>query len=149
MPLQAARHYNRFSTGRLWLAAAVADADAEGEGEGLDVAKAGVAHHLLHGVAGDEGVDGLGEVFVGPGFVTGNPGGSAGEDFREVEVVEGAENSVRRQREFEDDQAAAGFEDAMEFFQGGGGIGDVADAEGDGEDVGGFICEWETKCITI
>src|SRR5438552_7516301 len=131
MALQAARHYNRFSTGRLWLAAAVADADAEGEGEGLDVGEAGVAHHLLHRFAGDEGVDGLREVFVGPGFVTGNPGGGAGEDFGEVEVVEGVEDAIGGEREFENDQAAAGFEDSVKFSQGGRGVGDVADAEGE------------------
>jgi hypothetical protein len=71
--------------------AAVADADAEGEGEGFDVGEAGGFHHFLHRFSGDEGVDGLGEVFVGAGFVAADPGGGAGEDFGEVEVVEGAE----------------------------------------------------------
>jgi hypothetical protein len=65
---------------------AVADADAEGEGEGLNVREAGGFHHLLHGFSGDEGVDGLGEIFVGAGFVAADPGGGAGEDFGEVEV---------------------------------------------------------------
>ena len=43
----------------------VADADAEGHGFGEDVGEAGLLHAVLHGLAGDEGVDGFGEVFVG------------------------------------------------------------------------------------
>ncbi len=131
------------------LYSAVADADAEGEGMGFDIGETGGFHHVLHGLAGDEGVDGLGEVFVGAGFVAGDEGGGAGEDFGEVEVVERAEEAVGGEGELEDDEAAAGFEDALEFFDGGEGVLDVADAEGDGEDIGVGIGQGKSESVGV
>ena len=46
----------------------VTDAYAEGERAGDDVLESSGAHAVLHGLAGDEGVDGFGEVLVGAGL---------------------------------------------------------------------------------
>ncbi len=99
--------------------------------------------------AGDEGVDGLGEVFVGAGFVAGDEGGGDGHDFFEVEIVEGEEEGVGGEGELEDDEAAAGFEDAGEFGDRVLPVGDVSDAEGDGEDVGGGGGEGEGEGVAL
>src|SRR5688572_2187339 len=96
---------------------------------GFDLGEAGLFHHVLHGVAGDEGVYGLGEVFVCAGFVAGNESGGAGEDFGEVEVVEGAEKAVGGEGELEDDETASWFEDAIELTDCGGRILHVANAK--------------------
>ena len=113
------------------------------------VFEAGLLHAGLHGVAGDKGVDGFGEVFVGAGFVARDEGGGAGEDFAEVEVVEGAEEGVGGEGELEDDEAAAGLEDAGEFVDGFAPVGDVSDAEGDGEDVGGGVGERKGEGVAL
>lgn len=127
----------------------VADADTEGERFGEDVGEAGGFHAVLHGLSGDEGVDAFGEVFVGTGFVAADEGGGDGHDFTEVEVVEGPHKWVCGEGEFEDDQAATGLEDAREFVNGVAPVGDVADAEGDGEDVGGVVGEGEGEGVAL
>src|SRR5690242_15482189 len=91
----------------LRLNAAIADTDAEGHGELLDLGEAGRGHHLHHLVAADEGIYRFWEIFVRAGFVAGDEGRRAREDFSEIEVVEGAQNPVRGEREFENDQSAA------------------------------------------
>ena len=105
-----------------------------------------ISHHLL---AADEGVHRFGEVFVGAGFVAADEGGGAREDFAEVEVVQAAQDRVGRQGEFEDDQPAAGAEDAMEFADGCGGVGDVADAEGDGQHIAAGVGQRKRHGVAV
>ena len=108
---------------------------AERQGFAGGVGEAGVLEHLDHDFAVEEGVDGAGEIFVGTGAIAADPGGSAGQDVVEVEAIEAAEGSGAGQGELEDHDAATGAEDAVEFADGGGRVGDVSDTEGDGDDV--------------
>lgn len=109
--------------------------DAEGHAGDGDGGEAGVED--FGGDAGVRGelVDGAGEVFVG-GAVAGDEGGEAGEDFLEVEIIEGAEEAGGL-GEFEDVEVPAGVEGAVEVGEGGGAVGEVAETEGNGDGVGG------------
>ena len=129
--------------------AAIADADAEGHGELLDFREAGGGHHADHLLAADEGVYGFGEIFVSTGFVAADEGGGAGEDFAEVEIVHGQQEGIGGEGEFENDEASAGAEDALEFADGGERVGDVANAEGDGDDVAAGIGEGEGLGVAV
>ena len=127
----------------LALPAPVAHAHAEGHRELLDARKPRGGHHRGHLLAADEGVDALGQILVRPGLVAADQRGRARQDLAEVEVVEPAEQAVGREGEFQNDEATIRAEDAVELPKGGGGVGDVADAEGDGDDVGGLIGQGE------
>ena len=59
------------------------------------------------------------------------------------------EEGVFREGEFEDDEASAGAEDAGEFVDGLAPVGDVANAEGDGEDVGGFAWQGQGHRVPL
>src|SRR5690606_14742961 len=106
---------------------------AEGQRVDLDVGEAGGFDVGLHLLARLEGLDAGGEVAVG-GSVAGDPAGGASHDLVEVEVVEPADQPVGRLGELQHDHAPAGPEDAAELAQGPQRIGDVSDAEGDGDD---------------
>lgn len=88
-------------------------------------------------------MDGAGKIAVGTGSVAGDQGCGARHEPPGVEVVEQAEWGKSGASELEDHESSAGTEDTGELAQGLRGVGDVADSEGDGDDVEGGVWEGE------
>ena len=68
------------------------------------------------------------------------------QDVVEIPAVRAAQDAVG-QREIQDDEAAAGLEDAVHFAQRGGVVGHVAQTEGDGDDVEFGVFERELQRV--
>lgn len=98
-----------------------------------------------HRLSGGELLDGAAEVFVGVALA-GEGSGHFGKDLVKVEAVGAAEKVVGKGK-VEDDQAAAGLQDAVHFPEGGGIAGHVAEAEGDGDDVEGSVGKREVERV--
>lgn len=87
------------------------------------------------GLAG-EALDALDEVLVGV-TVAGDELADEGDGGEAPALVDGVEGRVGDLAELEAGEDAAGLEDAVGLGQGGGDVGEVADAEGDGVEVEG------------
>jgi len=79
-------------------------------------------------------------------FFAGEDAGDYGEDVMEIDAVGNAQRGWR-QREVEDEEMAAGSQDAGHFAQGAGPGFHVAQAEGDGDGVEGGIGEGEMEGV--
>src|SRR5436190_12183428 len=119
----------------LRLNAPIADAYAEGQRELLDPREPGDAHRPGHLLAADESVDRFREVLVGPRLVPADECGRARQDLAEVEVIQAPQDGIGGEGEFENDYAPAGAQDAVKLGHRRRRVGDVANAEGDGDDV--------------
>ena len=126
----------------------VENRNTKGQGLGGDVNEACFFEQCDKLVALDECVDRLGQVFVCTTFIAGDQGGCAGHDVAEVEVVEAFEDWVFGQGELEDDDACARNSDTVKLAQGGKRGCDVADAEGNGQYVGGVGCDGQAHGVT-
>ena len=119
--------------------------DAGAEGLAFRLVKTGGAEEGAHAFAAGELLDGFAEVFVG-GFFSSEKGGEVWEDAVEIRAVEPAERRGR-DGEIEDEDVAAGGEDAVHFGEGGGVGLHIPQAEGDGEGLEGGVGEREAEAI--
>ena len=118
---------------------------AEGVAGPGGVGEAGVADELEHARRAGEALDGGGEVAVGGG-VAGDEAAEPGEDGFEVEVVEGAGEAFGLVA-VEDAELAAGAEDAVDLGEAFFVVGEVAEAEGGGDEVDGVVGEGEMEGV--
>ena len=109
------------------------------------VGEAGVADELEHAGWAGEAFYGGGEVGVGCGLA-GDEAAYAGEDYFEVEVVEGSDEAFGLVA-VEDADLAAGAEDAEEFGEALFVVGEVAEAEGGGDEVEGVRGDGEVEGV--
>jgi len=119
-------------------------------GEGPEAEIYGDVADLLHegGEFGgkEEAGDGFGEVGVG-GVVSRDETAEAGEDFAKIPTIERAEKAGGRFGELENGDGAAGLEDAMDFAEAGFVIGEIAKAEGGGNEVEGAVSERKAESV--
>ena len=120
--------------------------DAGGEEVEADVGEAGAGEQVGESLGRGEIEDGAGEVGVGGG-VAGDDAADAREDAREVETICGAKKRSARLGELEDGKAAARLEDAKEFGKAAVVVGEVAEAEGGGEEVEGGVGEGKREGV--
>lgn len=134
----------RSSSGLLGLVQA---GNAEGERRALSGLEAIGTNEGLHFRAGGKAFDGAAEVFIG-GTLAGDPAGDAGHDVLQIEEIELAEAGEARDGEIEDEEAAAGAEDAAHFLEGERPGGHVSQSKADGEHVEGSILKREAQPIS-
>jgi len=119
--------------------------DAEGVAGPGRVGEAGGFEKLEHagwaGEAFDRGV----EVAVGA-LVAGDEAAETGQDRFEVDVVECAGEAFGLVA-FEDAKLAARAEDAEDLGEAFVVVGEVAEAEGRGDEVDGGVGDWEVECV--
>lgn len=96
--------------------------------------EAGVLDEAAELGLGGEALDALDEVLVGVA-VAGDELADEGDGGEAPALVEGVEGGVADLAELEAGEDAAGLEHAVRLGQGGGDVGEVADAEGDGVQV--------------
>ena len=119
--------------------------DAAAERFGDRVFKSRFEQQRAHGFATRELLDGFAEVVVG-GFFSGEQRG----DPRQRVVQVGAVNPAERRRgngKIEDEDVAAGIQDAVHFGEGGGVRLHVAQAEGDGERVESGVGKGQAETV--
>lgn len=96
--------------------------------------------HLAQKLRGSgESVDGFRKIFVGAGLAV-ERATDGGKNAAEIELVELAEEAIRL-AEVEDADLAAGTEDARELTQAGVVVGEIAEAEGGGDEIDGGVGE--------
>ena len=100
--------------------------------------EAGVDNHVSELLLGGEALDALHEVLVRVP-VAGDDLADEGDGAEGPALVEGVENHVVDGAELETGEDAAGLQHAAGLAQGGGYVGEVADAEGDGVQVDGVV----------
>ena len=122
--------------------------DAGGEEVEADVGEAGAGEHIGESFGRGEFEDGAGEVGV-CGRVAGDGAADARKDAREVETIRGAEKRAARLGELKDGKAAARLEDAEEFGEAAVVVGEVAEAEGGGEEVEGGVGEGKRERVSF
>ncbi len=120
--------------------------DAKREAIEGDVREAGGAKIGGEGFGTRKLANGFREIGIGVA-ATAEEGPNAGEDVEAVEVVDGAEGGVGGCREFENGGGAAGAEDAVEFGDAFAVVGEVAEAEGAGDEVEGGVGEGEGEGV--
>lgn len=126
-----------------------ADADAEGEGFGAHIGEVRGAEGGCELLAGEECLDGAGEVLVGAGLVARDECRGEGHDVAAVDVVEPRDGGGAGVGELEDDESARRFQHAAELGEGFGGVVDIAQAERDGDDVEGVIREIQRGGVAL
>ena len=102
--------------------------------------EAGIAHHLLELVRDGEAADALDEVLVALAVARNEPA-EARHHAEAIGVIDGAQRAAFGHAEFEHAEAPARFEHTVEFPQSGVAVGDVADARGDDDRIGGGVRE--------
>jgi len=120
--------------------------DAAEEVVGLDVLAAVLGEEAGDALLGGVVIEGVEDVAVGGG-VAAEEEAEEGDDEAEVGEVEGAPEGVGGFAEVEDEEAAAGLEDAKEFGEAGFEVGEVAEAVGDGDEGEGVVVEGEAQGI--
>lgn len=120
--------------------------DAEGEAIEGDVGEAGGTEIGGEGFGTGKFANRLWEIGIGVAAAA-EKGTDPGEDLEAVKIVNGAEGGVGWRREFENGGGAAGAEDAVEFGDAFAVVGEVAEAEGAGDEVEGGVGEREGKGV--
>ena len=111
-----------------------------------NITQARFPHFVGDGLAGREGGDGRRQVFVG-GASPGNQPANPGQDMERVEAIQGGKQRVKRLVKFENDDAPAGADDAGHFRKAALKVGDVTDAETDGDGIEGVVGEGQVLGI--
>ncbi len=145
-PLRAGRWVFGDGCG-LWFGGAVEAGGAEGVAGPGGVGEACVADELEHAGWAGEAFDRGGEIAVGGGLA-GDEAAYAGEDFLEIEVIEGSDEAFGLVA-VEDADLAAGAEDAEEFGEALFVVGEVAEAEGGGDEVDGVRGDGEMEGVGL
>ncbi len=110
-------------------------AHAPGELLLADLHQSGPLHHLCQLGWLGKGRDALGEVLVRTSAITGNPCGRPRHQVFGVQGIEGSNDAVGRFAELEDQQSPPWCQNASEFTNGHGRVGDVANAKRDGDQI--------------
>src|SRR5579859_7048197 len=133
------------------LARALGGVEGDG-GEGPEAEIYGDVADLLHEGSEfggkEEARDGFWQVGVG-GVVSREETADAGEDFAKIPTIERAEKAGGRFSELENGDGAAGLEDAMNFAEAGFVIGEIAEAEGGGNEVEGAVSERKAESVGL
>ena len=124
---------------RLWFGGVVEADGAEGVAGPGRVGEAGFAEEFDHAGRAGEALDGGVEVAVG-GLVAGDEAAEFRQDGFEVEVVDGAGEAFGLVA-LEDAELAAGAEDAEDFGEAFFVVGEIAEAEGGGDEIDGGVGE--------
>jgi hypothetical protein len=122
--------------------------DAGGEEVEADVGEAGTGDELGERFGRGEFEDGAGEISVSGG-VAGDGAADAREDAREVETICGAKKRAARLGELKDGEVAAGLEDAEKLGEAAVVVGEVAEAEGGGEEVEGGVGKGKREGVSF
>jgi len=120
------------------------DAGGERLARGRD--EAGIGDEMEHGGAAGELLDGIAEILVG-GLLAGDDAGDERENVMEVELVRGSQNRGAGKGEIEDQEMAAGGDDARHFAQRAGPGLHIPQAEGNGDGIEGGVREGEMKGV--
>ena len=120
--------------------------DAESEAIEGDVGEAGGTEIGGEGFGTGKFANRLWEIGIGVAAAA-EKGTDPGEDVEAVEIVNGAEGGVGWRREFENGGGTPGAEDAVEFRDAFAVVGEVAEAEGAGDEVKGGVGEREGKGV--
>src|SRR5271154_5429578 len=120
---------------------------AEGVAGPASVLETGGGDELLHARGAGKAFDTGRKVAVGAG-VAGDEAAEFGQNLFEVEGVESADEA-RGLVAVEDADLAAGAEDAMELGEALLVVGEVAEAEGGGDQVDGVVGEWEVEGVGL
>jgi len=99
-----------------------------------DVDETGVAHHARQRIRAGEFLDGSGEIGIGGG-PSGNCRAHLRQDVPKIKAKERAEQSAARLGTFQDSQFSAGPKEPEEFAETGGVAGQIAEAEGKGDQM--------------
>ena len=121
---------------------------AEGHEVDTDGMKAGLFKECGEFVGPEETRNGLGKVSVG-GSVAGNEAAEFGKNLPAVETVEVTEKARGGLGEFKNGQSAAGLEDAADFPEAVFIIGEIAEAEGGGNQIEGAAGKRKAEGVSL
>ena len=119
----------------------IEDDDSAGQEPPFYIRQARFAHPGADLLGPGEGLNGVGKVAVGGGTAEQAPNG--GKKDMEIESVERLHPPGARKAEFENDDLAAGADDASHLAKSFERVGEISESEGDGGEVEGGVGEGE------